>query len=275
MRHAVVLAALLACPGCDVIGAHLDNKYVEREEKRFSITGRPEVALTTFDGAIEIRPWDKAEVEVVIEKRGPDKASVAEIEVEATQSGDRIQVEVKSPRHRMGLHLGASPVAKLLVSLPVSSDIVARSSDGAIDIERMSGRVELRSGDGSIRASGMAGDVNAQTGDGRIDLDGTFSGLHARSGDGRVKIRVAPGATPAGDWDVSTGDGSVTLELPEGFNGELDAHTGDGRVEIEGLTVSNVTGEIRKNSVRGRLGSGGHVVHVRTGDGSITVRAGS
>jgi hypothetical protein len=64
----------------------------------------------------------------------------------------------------------------------------------------------------------------------------------------------------------------VTLEIPDEFSAELDANTGDGRVRVEDVTLTNVTREIRKNSVHGRLGSGGHSVRVRTGDGSITLR---
>ena len=32
----------------------------------------------------------------------------------------------------------------------------------------------------------------------------------------------------ADDWDITTGDGSVSLYLPSDFGAELDAHTGDG-----------------------------------------------
>ena len=54
-----VLAALLAAPGCvDIVGADM-NRYVERDEKHFTVSGKPDVALATFDGSIEIRPWDK------------------------------------------------------------------------------------------------------------------------------------------------------------------------------------------------------------------------
>ncbi|PYQ83022.1 MAG: hypothetical protein DMG03_15655, partial [Acidobacteria bacterium] len=92
------------------------------------------------------------------------------------------------------------------------------------------------------------------------------------SGDGSVRIHAAPGSTAASDWDISTGDGSITLEIPDGFGAELDAHTGDGRIHVNEITLSNVTGEIRRNTVRGRLGSGGSAVRLRTGDGSITLR---
>lgn len=274
MRSALAIAALVACSGCvDLVGARVDDsRIVEREEKRFSTGARPEVTLSTFDGSIEIRPWDKSEVEVIIEKHGPTRESFADLIVDATQTGNRVNVEVRSPRKGFSWHIGGSPHAKLIVSVPGSSDIVAKSGDGSIDIERVTGRVELGSGDGSIRARDLAGDVNVHTGDGSIALDGRFASLRARSGDGSVRIHAAPGSTASGDWDVTTGDGSITLEIPDGFNGELDLHTGDGRVRVEDVTVSNVNGELRRNSLKGRVGSGGRSVRLRTGDGSIVLR---
>jgi len=277
MRKAIA-AAILAFGACtaacvDIVGANLDNKYVEREEKRFTTQARPEVVLSTFDGSIEVRSWDKAEVEVIIEKRGADKSVTSEIETQAEQSGNRITVDARIPKgHSFGFHFGRSPSAKLIVTVPTSSNVVAKSGDGSVDVEGVTGRVELRSGDGSIRARQLAGDVTAHTGDGSIALDGKFSALNAHSGDGSIKIHAADGSSAGGDWEVTTGDGSVTLEIPDGFNGELDAHTGDGRVRVNDVVVSNVTGEVERNTVRGRLGSGGHAVRVRTGDGSITLR---
>ena len=88
------LAALLAAPGCvDIVGADL-NKYVERDEKHFTVSGKPDVALTTFDGSIEIRPWDKADVQVVIEKRGRDHDDVA---ADRGQGGAARQPRSRSP----------------------------------------------------------------------------------------------------------------------------------------------------------------------------------
>jgi DUF4097 and DUF4098 domain-containing protein YvlB len=269
-----VLAALLAVTGCvDIVGADL-NAYVERDEKHFSIEGKADVALSTFDGSIEIRPWDKPDVQVVIEKRGRDRDDIAALEVHAEQHGNRVEISVTQPKHDgsgFNFHL-TNRSAKLIVSLPASSDVSAKSGDGSIDIERVAGHVQLRSGDGSIRGRMLGGDVEANTGDGSIRLDGTLTGVRVRTGDGSVTIRAESGSAPSADWDIVTGDGSVTLEVPDGFGAELDAHTGDGGIHMQEVTLSNVTGHVGKNSLRGRLGDGGHAVRVRTGDGSITLK---
>jgi DUF4097 and DUF4098 domain-containing protein YvlB len=268
------LAAVLTTPGCvGISGADL-NKYVERDEKHFAVSGKPDVALTTFDGSIEIRPWDKADVQVVIEKRGRDHDDVAAIEVKAEQQGSRIEISVTEPRRDHGgfnLHFN-NRSAKLIVSVPASADVTAKSGDGSIDIERVTGHVQLRSGDGSIRGRMLGGDVEANTGDGSIRLDGKLTSVRVHTGDGSVTIHADAGSSPAADWDIVTGDGSVTLEVPDGFDADVDAHTGDGGIHMRDLTLSNVTGNIGKNSLRGRLGNGGRAVRVRTGDGSITFK---
>lgn len=285
------MAVLTVATGCvEIDGADL-GRVVERDEKHFTVSGRADVSLSTFDGSIEVRTWDRADVQVTIEKRAASKESLATIEVESEQNGDKVTVAVKSQRRQgFDFHFGDHRSAKLIVSVPVASDLTARSGDGAIDVAGVDGRVELGSGDGAISGRDLNGDVRAHTGDGSIRLEnvkgalnvdtgdgrviasGTFSALRARSGDGSVSIAAEPGSAVSSEWSITTGDGSVTLALPEDLNGELDAHTGDGRIHMQDLALSNVIGEIRKNAVRGRLGSGGSLVRVRTGDGSITLK---
>jgi Toastrack DUF4097 len=272
MRAVLALAAAFACSGCLLDGT-IEYKVVEQEQKHFATSGRPEVTLKTFDGVIEVRPSDKSDVDVTIEKRGPTKESLDDLVIDSSQQGDHITVEVRSKRRGTGgWNFGMSANAKLIVSLPASSDLSARSGDGSIDVEHVTGRVELSSGDGSIRARDLGGDVTVHTGDGRVTLDGKFANLKASTGDGSVHVRAGSGSSPAGDWAITTGDGSITLEIPEGFSGNLDAHTGDGRVRVEDVTVSNVSGELHRNSLKGQLGSGGRLVKLRTGDGSIVLK---
>jgi hypothetical protein len=247
--------------------------------------------LSTFDGSIELRAWDRPEVLVVIEKRAPDKQGAAAIEVRAEQDGNRVAVEVTPPRSGRALGLvGPSDRAKLIVSVPFAADVQATSRDGSIDAEGVSGSIEVSSRDGSIRARRLSGDIHARTGDGSIGLDevnglieaatgdggirvtGKLTTLQARSGDGSVTIAVSPNSSPNGDWEITTGDGSVSLELPEGFSADIDAKTGDGAIHLDGVTLTDVVGGPRTDALRGRLGSGGRTIRVRTGDGSIVVR---
>src|ERR1700744_6366472 len=104
------IAALLATAGCiDIAGADL-GRHVEREEKHFVVEGKPEISLSTFDGAIEIRPWDKPEVNVVIAKRGRDRHATDAIEVHAEASGNRVDIRVTAPKtaRGFGFHISDS-----------------------------------------------------------------------------------------------------------------------------------------------------------------------
>jgi len=273
--------------GCvDLVGA--GDRYIQSDEKRFLTTGTPDVVLSTFDGAIEIRSWERAEVEVIVERRASSKAALEDIEVQTQQDGNQVTVRVIS--HRTGSFLNVSRSARLIVSLPASANIMAKSGDGSIDLSRVSGRLNLRTGDGSIRGSDLGGDVKASSGDGSIRLEGVngsldidtgdgnvaisgrLTAVRARTGDGSVSIHADEGSAATANWDVTTGDGGVTLELPPKFDAELDAHTGDGRIRVEDLERSETTNRTSNKTMRTRLGAGGGSVRVRTGDGSITVR---
>jgi len=272
MRFLAIVLALTSSACIDLVGADM-GRYVEREEKRFTVSGRPDVSVSTFDGSVEVRPWDRSDVEVIVEKHAADKNAAASITVDAQQNGNRITVDVHAPRVT-GFTFHMSRSAKLIVSMPAATDLTARSGDGSIDVERIAGKLDLHSGDGSIKARSLNGDVSATTGDGSIHIDGAFDALRVHTGDGSVTIAARNSGRTAHDWDISTGDGSVTLDFPKGLGAELDAHTGDGRIRLEDVSVSDVNGEIRRNTIRGRLGDGGASLRIRSGDGSITLRSG-
>src|SRR5262245_62165817 len=99
-RLLVVTAPLLAAAALgSACGVSVDSQgQIVREEKRFKITGTPELHLTTFDGSIEIQAWDKPDVAIDVEKRGATKEVVEGLTVTSSQDGNRIELEVKRPR---------------------------------------------------------------------------------------------------------------------------------------------------------------------------------
>jgi hypothetical protein len=278
--------SLAACVVVDSQG------HITREEKRFTVTGTPDLRLTTFDGAIEIRSGDGKTVVVEIEKRGPTQDAIDQLKVEAKQNGDRIEIEVKKPSHEIVLfgvgHM--SPTAKLIVTMPRDGDVVARSGDGSIRIEHVHGRLDLKTGDGSIRAidiagqltlgtgdgsvtlEDVAGDLDVDTGDGSVSVAGKLAAVKLHTGDGSITFRAAPGTAMKDDWSMTTGDGGVALYLPSDFGAELDAHTGDGSIRNELRLNPDGDEDKEHRTLRGKLGAGGKLLRIRTGDGSIRLK---
>ncbi len=296
MRSTALAGSLLAAAalGSACVVSVDSQGQIVREEKRFTVKGTPELRLTTFDGAIEIQAWDRNEVAIDVEKRGATREAVDALEIKSSQQGNRIELEVKRPRSEQfsgfGFYHNAS--ARLIVSVPRDVNVIARSGDGSIKIERVSGRFELRTGDGSITASDVDGELILDTGDGsvvverargRLEVDtgdggvsvaGRLTAVKLHTGDGSIVYRAEPGSEMSDNWDITTGDGGVTLYLPEGFGAEIDAQTGDGSIRSD-LNVAAAPeverGESRR-LLRGRLGSGGRAIRVRTGDGTIRLK---
>lgn len=291
-------ATTLALAGCEV---NLNTEgIVSRETKKFTVSGPPDVQVETFEGAIEIHSWDRNEVEIEVEKRAMEQSLVDEMKVVAEQQGNKIVLKVTGPSRyeshgvQIGVHF--SPSARLRIALPRQSQVAAKSADGSITIEDVSGKITLNTNDGSVRATRVSGELTVRSGDGAIRMDqvegkldletddGSIGGetkptsLRARTTDGSIRLEVQRDAKMAEDWDVQTADGSVVLTLPSDFSGELDAETRDGSVRANHPAVKNETREgedreERRRQLKATLGSGGRTLKVRTGDGSIRIES--
>lgn len=290
----VFLAALpliAVCGGGCVINVDADQVVV-REEKQFEVGPGAEVSLETFDGSVRVQAWNRREVVVEIQKRGPDREAAASLEVRSSQEGNRVRVEAPRPkvmREFFGIGNYSGPSVSFVVRVPENVELEARTSDGSIAIENVAGTIDVRSGDGSITAERVSGSLNATTGDGSvratdvrgtvalesgdgsIHVEGTVENLRARTRDGSVVIEAGEGSVMKDNWQISTGDGSITFRVPQNFNAEIDAQSRDGRVrsEIDGL--ESARRDNGRGTLRGRIGTGGHTVTLRTGDGSIAV----
>lgn len=288
LPHIALLTTLLASGACSI---NVDNQgHIVRDEKRYVVEGIPDLNLTTFDGAIEVRGWDRNEVTVEIEKRAQDKDATDRIQVMAEQKGNVITVDVRysGSSSYIGIGTFTSPTARLIVNAPRRVNVNARSGDGSILVDRVDGRLELKTADGTVRATETAGELLVESGDGSIQLedvtgkveartdDGTVrvsgipSALRVRSGDGSIVLRIRRGAVMTDDWVITTSDGSIVAELPEGFSAMVDAEPGSGDRARTDLELTDMEGGTREQrTLRGKLGAGGKTMTLRSGDGNI------
>jgi DUF4097 and DUF4098 domain-containing protein YvlB len=282
---ALVAVSVISASCTVTVDSHSE---VAREQKNFTVNGVADLRLTTFDGSIDIRSWDKPEILIEIEKRGPTKASLDELQIVSDQKDNRIELEVKRPgdgSFRMGFHRSAT--ASLTVSVPRDVNVVARSGDGSIKAERINGRIDLRTGDGSITTRDVSGELmfvtsdgsvrvdnaqgrlNVDTGDGSVDVGGKFSVVKLHTGDGSVVYRAEEGSEMTDDWEITTGDGSVSVYVPRRFSAEVDAHTGDGSIRSDLDELPRPARSASGRTLTGKLGDGGKRLRIRTGDGAI------
>jgi hypothetical protein len=285
---AILIAAGSAACSIDV----QSSQRSIREEKRFTLTGTGpvEVDLRTFDGMIQVRSWEQNEVLVEIERRAATQSEAEGLVVETSQEGGRIRVEAREPRsERNHFSFGPGTSVNLTVSVPRRLSLEARTGDGSIEVDgltgtigldsgdghvtalRVEGQLTLRTGDGFIRVDDSTGQIDASTGDGQVDIAGRLDALNVRTGDGRVSVDVSDGSQMKSAWNVTTGDGSIRLSVPQGFGAEVDAYSGDGPVRVDGVGAASDRDESEQRTVRGRLGSGGQTLRLRSGDGSIEV----
>ena len=239
-------------------GEGYGRRYTSQETRTFAVTGAPRVSLTTFDGQVKVHGWDKAEVTYTATKYANTEDVLGMMSIEAQQQGQTISInasnhnehsgsvsfDVYVPR-RSSLHVSSGDGALNLEG--VSGEITLRSGDGPIQVANGGGQLQVNTGDGVIKIIRFDGQVDARTGDGQIDLDGTFDSLSAR-----------------------TGDGAISLSVPAGSSFTIETNTPD-EISNEGFNIAeDITPSPRLK--RWRIGNGGKVFVLKTGEGKILLR---
>src|SRR5215217_1848902 len=239
-------------------GGYNSERFTAKESKTFSVGSAPRITLSTFDGQVTVRGWDKQEVTYNATKGAADEETLKQISIQAQQQGDaisittinteevsgRVNFELYVPRQAT-LHVSSGDGALTLDG--VTGQITLRSGDGPIEVANGGGQLQVNTGDGLIRVIKFDGQVDARTGDGAIALDGNFNALSARTGDGTISLSV-----PAGS--------SFTIET-----NAPDEISNEGFVVAEDITPS-------PRLKRWRVGNGGKVFVLKTGEGKILLR---
>ncbi|HEX8175038.1 MAG TPA: DUF4097 family beta strand repeat-containing protein [Pyrinomonadaceae bacterium] len=239
-------------------------KLTERDSRSFPVRGTPRITVETFDGAVNVRAWDKQEVSYTAVKRASDAENMQGIRIAADQRGDDVTIRAEfdaATASRLGNEQAevsidlfvprqsnlriTSKDGRLLIE-GVSGELAARTGDGAVDVRDSRGNLSVETSDGRIRISNFDGTAQAKTGDGAIMLDGRFARLNA-----------------------STGDGSIALALPADSNATIE--TDAEAVGNDGVATSEDNDETRRVR-RWRVGSGGSLLTLKTGEGRIILR---
>jgi DUF4097 and DUF4098 domain-containing protein YvlB len=237
--------------------------------KTYNVTGKPELRVDTSDANITVDVWDQRAIEAHISTENY-KIGEHGIQIEEHQTGDSVALEVRYPRHYVTFEVRPHHHSvNISIHMPREGEVNLHTGDGNIRLSGLKGNMVVDSGDGHQDIDAVDGTLRAHAGDGHIRASGRFDALDISTGDGRIETKVLPGSTVAGGWNFRAGDGSITLQIPDNLAADVELHTGDGHINVD-LPIS-VSGRMATNQVHGKLNGGGHLLTVRTGDGSITL----
>ena len=254
------------------------SRKIERDSAVLATKGVPRVRVETFDGPVTVHAWDKNEVRATIIKRAFDDREMKGIRVSSTVNnkvGPNSEVNIRADFDKaaaqgaiehegriVSWNSGAS--VELDVYVPRSSTLAVTSGDGRLVVEGVRGELELHTGDGPIDVTGAAGTLRANTGDGRILIEGFDGEADARTGDGRITLDGS-----FRQLSARTGDGTIALALADGSNATIE--TDASAVSNDGVAVAEDANEEQRVR-RWRVGSGGQVFTLRTGDGRVILQ---
>ena len=149
------------------------------------------------------------------------------------------------------------------------NSVKARTGNGRVDIDDTRGIVDVSSGNGEVTVGNNGGPVTVSTGNGDVTVTTASGPVSARSGNGDIDVTMAQ-VRQRSPMTFSTGNGRISLKVPDGYGAELVSSTGSGRITTD--IPIRVEGRVDPHRLRGTLGDGGEQLSISTGHGDITIR---
>jgi DUF4097 and DUF4098 domain-containing protein YvlB len=279
ISNGYILGAALAAFAISAASTRADDW-----SKTYSISGRADLQVQTDDGDVTVTPADQKQIVAHVTTEGY-KIGPNDVRIDENQTGDHVSVTVKIPHMSNWFNVGHRAV-HVQLTVPRDLDINVSTGDGSVSVQPISGHIRVHTGDGSIHADGLKGDVSLHTGDGSVDGHGLDGSLDANSGDGTIRVagrfdaltvntgdgsidaEADPGSKTSSGWSLHSGDGSISLSVPEDLHAFVDLRTGDGSISLGNISVA-VEGTIDRSHVRGNINGGGGELKITSGDGSI------
>ena len=223
-------------------------------------------------GSIKVEGWQRNEVEFSADiewqaESESDLDLIAPVNNFAfDDDGDHIRVLTTGTHDREFMKRVAKNFPKRLLNLPWKADYrlrVPTSTD-----------VEIDAGHGPVTLSGIEGALRVNATESETSLTLTGGEVSVTIAAGNVNLLIPVRSWRGSGVDVRIAAGVLNVEIPAGFNGDIDADVlrmGKIAYDYEGLETREKPG-ITERTIRARAGSGGAFFKFTVGDGLIGIK---
>jgi hypothetical protein len=248
------------------------TRTTTRHELRHFGYGGTVTIVGAPQGAITVEGWPRSEVEFTADlewhaESEDDLNRLAAVNnFVFDEDTNHLSLLSTGTHDRVFMRRTAKDFPKRLLNLPWKIDYrlrVPSSTD-----------VEINAGRGAIKLAAVEGAIRVSAAESETQLSPTGGFVSATIAAGNVRLAI-----PARSWrgagaEVRLGVGNLTLELPAGFNGDIDADIlRSGKIvnSYEGLEARERPG-LTEQSVRARAGAGGASFKLTVGDGTLYLK---
>ena len=212
---------------------------------------------------------EQCNITATLETRGHSIEEAEElsgkIELTLESNEDGVMFRIKKPTGVKDNRI----VVRLDVTVSSQTDLVLESVNGNIDINNVKGDLTINTVNGNLTAHGQFVKVKCSTVNGQIECDGILGDVDVSTVNGGVRALLDE-SNKVCNIKISTLNGGIDLDVPEGFSAKVDASTLNGSVSAN-IPVT-VKGNIKRNKLKGTIGSGEGTVKLNTLNGSINIR---
>lgn len=243
---------------------------VRHEARRFAYGGTLTIVGSPA-GSITIEGWPRNEVDISAEIQLRADTET-DLDLLAAVNGfvlddDSGHIRVLSTgTHDKTYMRTAKKFPKALIGLPWKIDYRIRVP--------VSTDLEINAGRGPINLTGVEGNIRLSAAESETNLNLSGGSLTATIAIGKVTLSIPSRSWRRGGVDIRVGAGEIAVELPPGFNGDLDAdilRIGQIIDSYGGLEVREKPG-LTPLIVKGRSGVGGALIKLTLADGRINIR---
>ncbi len=309
-KTAVLTLALVLVVSVGAMAAK--DRFEEKFARTESLDRNGKVSLINVSGTIQVRSWDKAQVQIdavkISEASSMDKAkeNIAKVTIEVVKEGGTLRIQTKYPENRLTRNNNLNVHVNYVVTIPdqaalrvknVSGDIDVQAIGGALDVDEVSGDVKIvdapqsvdcQTVSGTIEIRQAGGDVNLKAVSGRIIAEGIKGSIEAETVSGTIRLRDVREAKSVRAKTISGGIECETDILPGGRY-YFDVLSGGitltlpaaATFELDAETFSGsirtdfpitMTGRISPKELRGTVGAGGATLRVKSFSGTVEIR---
>ena len=195
------------------------ERFTKDFHSTYSLGPNGRVVVESFNGSVEVSTWDRDIVDVSGSTYGPSMEAAEAIQVSIDAHPDEISIRAVPPMGSRG-NRGARFVLKVpqtaVLDRVVSSNgeihttggvgpARLRTSNGAIRVEDLRGRLDVQTSNGRVEVAGLDGDAMLHTSNGPIRGDRLRGSITAESSNGPVDLALE--AIPSGGVRARTSNG--------------------------------------------------------------------